>query len=88
MRTIDKKFQEKFETFRLGFVGGVEFAAAGSHVNKNEIYSQIPAFFFQKFKKRPSVWPRGSNNQILKEFCTLGSKIIATRTDDGQMSIS
>ncbi len=53
MRTIDKKFQEKFETFRLGFVGGVEFAATGSHVNKNKIYSQTkksPHFFFKNSK--------------------------------------
>ncbi len=36
---------------------------------------------FQKFKKRPGVWPRGSNNQNLKEIRTLSSEIIATWTD-------
>ncbi len=39
MRTIGKKFQEKFESFQLRFVGGVAFeifTPIGSHVNKNE----------------------------------------------------
>ncbi len=43
-------------------------------------------FFFQKFKKRVSVWPKGSNNQNLKEIRALGSEIIATRTDDGRQT--
>ncbi len=41
-------------------------------------------FFFQKFRKSPSVWPRESNNQNLKEILrALGSEIIAShgRTD-------
>ena len=41
-------------------------------------------FFFQKFKKRPGVWPRASNNQNLKEIRALGSEIIVSRTDGRQ----
>ncbi len=33
------------------------------------------------FKKSKNVWPRGSNNQNLKEIRALGSETIATRTD-------
>ena len=41
----------------------------------------IRNFFFQKFKekkeeKRPSVWPRESTNQNLKEIHVLGSETI------------
>ena len=41
VRTIKKKIQEKFEHFRLRFLGGVAFwifAPIGSHVNENEKY--------------------------------------------------
>ena len=40
--------------------------------------------FFEKLKKRVSVWPRGSRNQNLKEICAFSSEIIATRTTDGR----
>ena len=33
-----------------------------------------------------ALWPRGSNNQDLKEILALGSEITGT-TDDGQISI-
>ncbi len=37
--------------------------------------------FFSKIKKLPSVWPKGNNNQNLKDIRAVGSEIIATRTD-------
>ena len=37
--------------------------------------------FFQKFKKCPSILPRGSNNQTLKEINALDSEIIVSWTD-------
>ena len=42
-------------------------------------------FFFQKLKKRPSIWPRGSRNQNWKEIHAFGTEIIVTRTDDERM---
>ncbi len=36
---------------------------------------------FEKENNCFSIWPRGSNNQKLKEINALGSEIIATRTD-------
>ncbi len=41
-------------------------------------------FFFEKFKKSVSVWPRGSHNQNSKEIRAFYSEIIATQTTDGR----
>ena len=41
-------------------------------------------FFLKKFKNHPTVSPRGSNNQNLKEIAALGTDIIATRSADSQ----
>ncbi len=48
---------------------------------KKKIRKKSEKCFLQKFRNIPSVWPRESNNQNLKEICALGSEIIATRTD-------
>ncbi len=42
-------------------------------------------FFLKNENKCLRVWPRGSNNQNLKEIRALGSEIIATRTE-GRMT--
>ena len=44
-------------------------------------------FFVQKFKKRASVWPRGSNNQNLKEIPCIRFRDNCV-TDDGRIAIS
>ncbi len=80
--------------FRLRFVGGVAFSNFRSHrlpcYQKRKTFIKNPL----QFKKCPRVWPRGSNNQSLKEIRSLHSEIIVTPTmngwltDDGQISIS
>ncbi len=67
MRTIEKKFQEKFENFWLRFVGEVAFWNFRSHRVR---------FFFQ-IQKMFKHMPGGSKNQNLKEIRALGSEIIA-----------
>ena len=41
-------------------------------------------FFFQKCPSPPLFSHRGSHNWNLKGICSIGSEIIATRTDDGK----
>ncbi len=79
MRTIGKKIQEKFERFRLWLVRGVAFWNFGSHI-LTKIKNIRKKSILQKWQKRPSVWPRGSHNQNLKEIRALGSEITAPRT--------
>ena len=45
---------------------------------------------FQKFKNGSGIWPRGSNNQNLKEIHAIGSEIIdaidGRKTDKAKMT--
>ena len=55
----------------------------GPMLTKNICKKSPPnLIFFSKIQKSLSVWPRGSNNQNLKEIRALGSEIIATQTTD------
>ncbi len=42
--------------------------------------------FISEIQKSSMVWPKSSNNQNLKEIHTLGTEIIATRTEDGRQA--